>query len=64
MLGHYDKYYNKLFYIILFIFVFACAGSLMRLGLFSSCGERGLLSGFGAQGSHCNTMASVAEHRL
>ena len=32
-----------LFKIILFIFIFGCAGSLLLCGLFSSCSEWGLL---------------------
>ena len=32
-------------------FIFGCAGSLLLCGLFSGCGEQGLLSSHGAQAS-------------
>ena len=35
------------------LFMFGCAGSSLPLGLFSGCGERGLLSSRGVQASHC-----------
>ena len=43
------------FLLILFIslFMFGCARSLLLSGLFSSCGERGLLSSSGVWASHC-----------
>ena len=42
--------------IILFIylFIFGCAGSLLLHGLFSSCGEKGLLPSCRARASHCS----------
>ena len=57
-----------LFIIILFIYFFGCTGSLLLLGLFSSCSEWGLLSTGGARASHfcrfscCGAQAS--EHGL
>ena len=36
-----------------FFFTFSCAGSLSLLGLFSSCGEQGLLSSCSAPASRC-----------
>ena len=42
-------------------FIFGCAGSLLLCGLFSSCGEWGLLSGCGPL---IAVPALVAEHRL
>ena len=36
-----------------FLIIFGCIGSLLLCGLFSSCGQWGLLSCFGAQVSHC-----------
>ena len=43
--------------------MFGYARSLLLLRLFSSCGERGLLSSRSAQASHCGA-SLVAEHRL
>ena len=40
-------------FIYLFIFIFDCAGSSLLCRLFSSCRERGLLSGRGARASLC-----------
>ena len=34
------------------LFIYGCTGSSLSRGLFSSCGERGLLSSWGAQASH------------
>ena len=36
------------------LFIFGCAESSLLSGLFSSCGEWGLLSYWGAQASHCS----------
>ena len=36
-----------------YLFLFGCTGSLLLCGLFSSCGERRLLSSWGARASHC-----------
>ena len=38
--------------ILLFIFIFGCAGSLLLHGLFSSCSEQGLLLSCHVQASH------------
>ena len=38
----------------IYLFIFDCAGSSLPRGLFSSCGEWGLLSSCGAQTSHCS----------
>ena len=43
--------------ILLVCFVFGCAGSLLLCGPFSSCGEWGLLPGYGAQTSHCSSFS-------
>ena len=38
-----------------FIYLFfSCAGSSLLQGLFSNCGEQGLLSSYGALASHCS----------
>ena len=37
----------------IYSFMFGCAGSSLLCWLFSSCGDRGLLSFFGVQASHC-----------
>ena len=39
---------------IIYLFIFDCAGSSLLCGLFSSCGDRGLLSSWGAQASRCS----------
>ena len=36
-----------------YLCIFGYAGSLLLHGLFSSCGERGLLSSWGVRASHC-----------
>ena len=36
------------------LFIYGCAGSPLLRGLFSSCGEQGLLSSCRAQASHCS----------
>ena len=36
---------------------FGCAGSLLLHGLFSSCGERRLLSSCGTWASHCGAFS-------
>ena len=53
------------FNMVLFILFFwhGCAGSLLLRGLFSSCGEQGLLSSCVAQAAHCMT-SLVVEHGL
>ena len=38
----------------IYLVSFGCAGSLLLHGLFSGFSERGLLSGCGAQASHCD----------
>ena len=42
-------------YIILLFIIFGCAGSSLLQGLFSSCREQGLLSGYTAPASHCES---------
>ena len=37
----------------MYLFIFGYTGSLMLLGLFSSCGEWGLLSSCSVRASHC-----------
>ena len=54
-----DEYLFKIFS----LFRFGCAGSSSLSGLFSSCGERRLVSSCGAWASHCLAPV-VAEHRL
>ena len=47
---------------------FGCAGSLLQCGLFSSCGDQGLLSSCSALASHCGSFsccgAQTLEHGL
>ena len=38
---------------IIYLFIFGCAGSLLLCGLFSRCGEWGLLSSCSMRSSHC-----------
>ena len=38
---------------IMYLFIFGYTGSSMLLGLFSSCGEWGILSSCGVRASHC-----------
>ena len=40
------------FFKFIYLFVFGCTGSSLLCGLFSSCGERGLLSSCSVQASH------------
>ena len=40
------------FLCIINVFIFGCAGSPLLFGVFSRCGERGLLSSRGVQRSH------------
>ena len=47
------KVKQKLFY----LFTFGCAGSLLLWGLLSSCSERGLLSSYASQTSHCGGLS-------
>ena len=53
---------------LLYLFTFCCAVSSSMYGLFSSCGEQGLLSGCGTQASHCSGFsccrAQTLEHKL
>ena len=44
--------------------MFGCAESLLLLGLFSSCGEQGLLSSCGAHSSHCNCFSCYRAQAL
>ena len=46
------SFYGIPFLNIIFLSIFDCAGSLLLLGLFSSCGEQGLLSSCDAKASH------------
>ena len=47
------------------LFIFGCAGSSLLSGLFSSCGEWGLLSSFSVYFGHLIVVASlVVKHRL
>ena len=39
--------------VVIYLFVDFCAVSSLLCGLFSSCGQLGLLSSSGAQASHC-----------
>ena len=41
-------------------FFFGSTGSSLLCGLFSSCGEQGLLSSSGAQASHCDGVSCGA----
>ena len=52
--GQGDIFLIAILFVILFIhsFIFGCAGSLLLLGLFSSCGKWGLLSSCNVQVSH------------
>ena len=43
-----------LIYMYTYIFIFGCAGSLLLLGLFSSCDEQGPLFSCAACASHCS----------
>ena len=45
------------------LFIFGCAISSLRCGLFSSCGEQRLLSSCGLQAPHCGGF-SFMEHSL
>ena len=53
---------------IIYLFVFDCTWTWLLRGLFSSCGEQGLLSSCGVQASHCGGLsccgawASVVGH--
>ena len=49
----FEKFRVFFFFLINFLFILGCAGSPLLRGLFSSCGEQGLLSSSGAQASHC-----------
>ena len=40
--------------VLINLFIFGCAGSSLLHGLFSSCGERGLLSSCPARASPCS----------
>ena len=41
------------FFLIIYLFVFDCTRTWLLCGLFSSCGEQGLLSSCGVRASHC-----------
>ena len=41
------------FFLIIYLFVFDCTRTWLLCGLFSSCGELGLLSSCGVRASHC-----------
>ena len=41
----------------IYLFISGCAGSLLLLRLFSSCGEQGLLSSCTAQASYCSGLS-------
>ena len=43
------------------LFIYGCAGSPLLHGLFSSCGEQGLLSSYGERASHCSDFSCGAE---
>ena len=49
-----QAFWHSPFLIIIYLFVFGCAGSLLLRGLFSSCGKEGLLSSCGDWFSHCS----------
>ena len=51
------------FFLVIYSFIFSCAGSSLLCRLFSSYGERGLLSSRSAQASHC-MVSLFAEHKL
>ena len=39
---------------LFYLFIFGCAGFSLLCGLFSNCGEWGLLSSCGAEASYCD----------
>ena len=45
--------YPNFFILKVYLFIFGCAGSSLLCGLFSSCGEWGLLSSCSVQAFHC-----------
>ena len=47
-----------------FIYLFVGLGSLLLRGPLSSCGERGLLSSFSAQASHCGVFSCFGAQAL
>ena len=48
------QYFIPFFFFFYYLFIFGCSGSSLLRGLFSSFGERGLLSSCGAWASHCS----------
>ena len=53
-----------LLFFLYYLFIFGCAGSLWPLVLFSSCSERGLLSGCGVRASHCGHFSCCGAQAL
>ena len=65
---HIFKFITLSSFLKIILFIFGCAGSSLLRGLFSSCGEEGLLSSCGVQVSRCSGFSCahilVVEHGL
>ena len=48
----------------IYLLIFSCAASLLLHGLFSSCGQRGLLFSSGAQAAPCGGFSSCGARGL
>ena len=48
----------------IYLLIFGCAGSLLLCGLFSSCGEQGLLSSCSTRASHCSGFSCCGAQAL
>ena len=52
------------FLILLYLFILGCSGSSLLQGLFSSCGEQGLLSSCCMRASHCDGFSCCGARAL
>ena len=57
---HIFKFITLSSFLKIILFIFGCAGSSLLRGLFSSCGEEGLLSSCGVRASRCSGFSCEA----